>query len=114
MLFKLDAALNSFVRCSLAHIDRSLLKPITYRLLRTVIFPEQITICQVSRLACTMNEITDGRVADSRGRDLDIIKIHALIKTGESREGFMESSKIIQRRVMPSFSRQVGLHLTRG
>lgn len=55
----------------------------------------------------------------TEGRDLDIIKIHALIKKGESREGFVESSKIIQRRVIRSFSRQkstrkVGLHLTRG
>lgn len=91
---------------SLARIHPQL-KPITTRrLLRTAIFSEQITICQVSRLACTMNEITDGRVVQTRrgGGDLDIIKIHALIKTGESRGGIRGKFKdYIQRRVIPSF-----------
>lgn len=43
--------------------------------------------------------------ADSqRGGDLDIIKIHALIKTGESRGGIRGKFKdYIQRRVIPSF-----------
>ena len=86
---------------SLARIHPQL-KPITTRrLLRTAIFSEQITICQVSRLACTMNEITDD---SQRGGDLDIIKIHALIKTGESRGGIRGKFKdYIQRRVIPSF-----------